>query len=83
MLVVNVKKSKIIDYDIEKMKKILNYYFYNDTVGCENPPMGLIISPKRTILVSYKKNNEFLLEEKNNDNKVLVTNIENEYLKTS
>lgn len=43
--------------------------------------MGLIISPKKTILVSYKKNNEFLLEENNNDNKLLVTNIEDKYLK--
>ena len=81
MLVVNIKKSKIIDYDIEKMKKILSYYSYNETSGCDNPPMGLIISPKKTILVSYKKNNEFLLEENNNDNKLLVTNIENKYLK--
>ncbi len=81
MLVVNIKKSKIIDYDIEKMKKILNYYFYNETSGCDNPPMGLIISPKKTILISYNKDNEFLLEENNNDNKLLVTNIENKYLK--
>ena len=80
MLVINIKKSKIIDYDIEKMKKILGYYFYNETSGCDNPPMGLITSPKKTILVSYKKNNEFLLEENNNDNKLLVTNIENKYL---
>ena len=81
MLIVNVKKSKIVDYDIEKMKKILNYYLYNETAGCTNPPMGLIISPKKTIFVSYKKNSEFLLEESNTDNKLLVTNIENKYLK--
>ena len=55
------------DYDIEKMKKILSYYSYNETSGCDNPPMGLIISPKKTILVSYKKNNEFLLEENNTE----------------
>ena len=81
MLVVYIKKSKIIDNDIEKMKKILTYYFYNETAGCDNPPMGLIISPKKTIFVSYRKDNEFLLEENNNDNKLLTTNIENKYLK--
>ena len=82
MLIVNIKKSKIIDYDIEKMKKILNYYFYNETLGFDNPPMGLIISPKKTILISYNNNNNaFLLEESNNNNKSLVINIKNKYLK--
>lgn len=63
IVIVNVKRQKINEKDIARMKLFMNYFLRYDTASCGIPPIGLIITPKETKILTYKSVNEIHIED--------------------